>query len=72
MCSLGGLLLEASAGFRSSQEIGFNACCYESQTKPNAKDLHLRSEVWCATVHLSIFGAFIDILLDCTLFASIL
>eukprot|EP00439_Symbiodinium_sp_Y106_P015391 s943_g2.t1 len=24
------------------------------------------SGVWCATVHLSIFGAFIDILLDCT------
>ncbi|CAE7539239.1 unnamed protein product [Symbiodinium sp. KB8] len=24
------------------------------------------SGVWCATVHLSIFGAFVDILLDCT------
>ena len=39
--------------------------------KPNAKELHLRSEVWCATVHLSIFGAFVDILLDCTLLAII-
>ena len=26
--------------------------------------------VWCATLHLSIFGAFIDILLDCTCLAG--